>query len=428
MRRNIVIGIVLCLLAVPAAAAGKLDRDQIKSWLVKELKARGLAADKVSACKPNADHKVYKCTWHAEGEWPGEVPYECHGHARYDVKARDWWVSACHNRIPAEIPLNPEPGPRPLFGFNQDWFYHQNLLPQAKLAGSDVARQALAWNGVERTPGDYNWASYDLFYASAMAAGERPLFTLLAAPCWAQAHPKACYHGHNRRHPSPAHYDDAADFMLAAARRYPGAVGLEVWNEPNWKAFWGSDPDPRAWGRLVKAVAARVHSDPAVDVPVVSGGPAPFGSNRASKTNMPQHRFLAKAYKTGGPQASDAIGAHPYPYRPWRDDYVGSVRAKLEEIDDVMRHRGDADKPIWVTETGVSTDNGFTRVQQGKALAAIYRMLRRVTHPIPVVIFHRFADTRGHFRGGIDHFGIIDSDGKRKPAYCAVVQVLGLDC
>jgi hypothetical protein len=428
MRKTILVGLagLLLLLVGASAASAKLDRDQLKSWLVKELQGRGLAVDKVGYCKPNAAHDVYSCVWHAEGEWPGEVPYECHGHARYEVKSRDWWVSACHNRIPTEIPLLPNPGPPPLVGFNQGWTEQPSLLGDAARAGSEVVRQNLSWDGVERNQGSYDWNTYDAFYRNALANGQLPLLLFVNAPCWAQAHPSDCLHGDDRMHPSPAHYDDAANFALAAARRYPLAIGLEVWNEPNWKYFWGSSPDPRAWGRLVKAVADRLHSA-GVQMPVVSGGLIPLNQNHDTDSAMPQRKFLLRAYKTGGPQAADAIGTHPYPYRPWNDDYVGSVRAKLAEIDDVMGHHGDADKPIWVTETGVSTDNGFTLAQQGQALAAIYRTLLRVDHPIPVVIFHRLADTP-YMNGSTDHYGLIDHAGHRKPAYCDVAAVLDHPC
>jgi len=85
---------------------------------------------------------------------------------------------------------------------------------------------------------------------------------------------------------------------------------------------------------------------------------------------------------------------------------------------------------MWVTETGVSNtgDEGFSADQQADALARMYTLFRRIAHPIPLVVYHRFVDQPGHTRVKGQGYGVVSGGGQPKPAYCAVAAARDKPC
>jgi hypothetical protein len=413
--------------AAPAQAGNENDPKysdkRLAKWLKNELRGDGLEPKGVSSCRPKRGKKVMVCKWRARGVFPGEIPYECAGKARFFVKKKQWEVDPCNNINEPMIPLRAEAGPHPLFGFNDDWVQQAGKLDTLAGSGSNVARTGLYWDAVQPTSFNVRvWAVFDALYASMLARGIRPLFILYAAPCWAQA--GSCRQG---AHPAPEYYDELADFAARAAQRYPQAVGIEVWNEPNYEIYWGGTPDPEAYGEMLKAVVPAIKAaNP--NMPVVTAGLSPHINDVADA--MAYETFLRRAYATGGPQLADGIGTHPYPNRRYVEDFLGNIRVNLFRYLRVMSEYGDASKPMWVTETGVSNegDEGFSPDQQADALARIYDLMRRIDHPIPLVVFHRFVDQPGHPRVKEQGYGVVTGNGSPKPAYCAVAAARDRPC
>lgn len=72
--------------------------------------------------------------------------------------------------------------------------------------------------------------------------------------------------------------------------------------------FKRADHAPLAYGEMTREVAIPVHgANPSM--PVISAGLAPLSND--GPEGMAYDRFLRKANETGGPQLTDAIGAHP---------------------------------------------------------------------------------------------------------------------
>jgi len=418
--------VLLLALTAPAGAGNENDPkytdEQLKKMVKHELRELGLTPKGVSNCRPKRGKKVMVCKWRAEGLWPGEVAYECVGKARMVVRTKKWRVDPCVNLHEPMVPLLAEPGPHPVFGYNEDWIAQAGRLNLLSAGGGDVARTGMYWDAVEQdSPSGRYWAPFDGIYAQMHALGIRPLWVLEAAPCWAQA--GECQRG---AHPSSDHLDEFAAFAVRVAKRYPDSLGLEVWNEPNWSLYWGGDPDPQQYGQMVADVATAVHQD-APGVPVITGGLSPHINSGGGA--MGYAEFLSQAYQTGGPQLADAIGTHPYPNRRYVEDYLGNIRVNLYRYLQVMQEFGDGAKPMWVTETGTSTteDDGFNADQQADALAKMYTQFRRIEN-IPVVIFHRFVDQPGYWKVNERGFGVIDAGGNPKPAYCTVAAARDQPC
>jgi hypothetical protein len=428
-RRSLLLAGALVLLLPAAAEASDYSDRQLKRSLRSELKDRGLEPKRISRCSPKRDGDVYVCRWRAKGLFPGEVPYKCSGKARFIVERKRWKVEKCDNELDPMVPLMPEPGPHPVFGFNDNWTDHANTTdstaPQgypaaAAGAGSDVLRQSLLWAKVEQDQGTYNWVGlgYDSFYDFHLQRrGMRPIWVLHSTPCWARSGP--C---DQDAPPPPEHLDEFVDFAAAAARRYPATAGFEVWNEPNFEQFWSGGPDPVLYAEMLKKVAAAVHEvNPGI--PVIAAGLAPITVDKKSGINehgMDYERFLREAYRAGGPQSADAIGAHPYPFGSYQDDFLGEIRVNLYRYLRVMAEFGDAAKPIWVTEVGIATWRGFTDLEQADALVRMYALFRRIAN-VPVLIFHRFLRESNGTGYGVWSRGPPWGSGTgATPAYCAI--------
>ena len=400
-----------------SGADPKVSDKKLKKLLKKELAAKGLTVKGISACKPKGKKKII-CRWRAAGKFPGDIAYECAGRAVYAVKKKTFTIDPCNNVMEPQMPLKSAPGPHPLFGFNEDWNLHLDKFDLIPPIGANIARQGLFWEAVERNPGQpYDWSEMDAMYNGFLARGIRPLWVLYAAPCWAQS--GTCQSG---AHPAEAFYDEFAAFAAAAAVRYPEAIGFEIWNEPNFRLYWGGDPDPESYARMIQTVAPAIKAaDPTV--PVLTAALSPHINSEPNA--MAYVEFLRRVYDTGAPKLTDAIGTHPYPNRRFSEDYLGNIRVNLYRTFNIMQNNGDAAKPIWVTETGVSNtgeDESFTPDQQAQALAQIYELLRLIDHPIPVVVYHRFRDKPNDPRIKEQGYGVINPDGGLKPAYCSIAR------
>jgi hypothetical protein len=165
-------------------------------------------------------------------------------------------------------------------------------------------------------------------------------------------------------------------------------------------------------------------------MPVITAGLSPHQNDVGDA--MAYEGFLRRAYATGGPQLADGIGTHPYPLRQYHEDFLGAIRIDLYRYLRVMNEFGDGNKPMWVTETGVSNEGegeeAYSHEQQADALTQIYTLMRRIDHPIPFVGFHRFVDQPGHSRVKERGYGVVAGNGQPKPAYCAVAAARERPC
>lgn len=416
--------------SAPGSTEHGVNRARLAAKAQRVVEARnGIEVLRISRCGPRRRHgrldfSRWVCEWRAAGAYPGDVPYACAGTATWKRRRDRWRVERCRNSRQPEVALLATPNPPPTFGYNDDWIFQSNAaLDLLDQGGGQVARTGLAWSGVERQPGAYDWYGSDVLYAKLLERGSRPLWTVLDAPCWAQPDPGACERGDNQHHPAPQHYDEFARFAAAAAVRYPEAIAIEIWNEPNYPRFWGGWPDPDAYAKLLSTAAAAIH-EAAPAISVVSGGLSPHADSDRRAIGFSS--FLNRLYEQGAIQRADAIGIHPYPGVGPNEDYVGDVRVYLGKVQNVIALHDDSDRPLWATEFGVSTagEHAFDPGLQATALIELYELLRRVQGmSIPVAVVHSLVDpSLGGREGG---FGVVRQSLEPKPAYCALSAVRG---
>ncbi|PCD03506.1 beta-xylosidase [Sphingomonas spermidinifaciens] len=180
-----------------------------------------------------------------------------------------------------------------------------------------------------------------------------------------------------------------------------------LWNEPNNKSHWdmGLDPDWSHFAAHVKAAGDAIHAvNPAMTR--VLGGMSPIDPH-----------WLKKIEAHGALDAVDVVAVHGFPL-DWNLWPLDQWPAKIDEIATVT------DKPIWVTEVGVSSF-GAEEVQvfglertaallRGKAERVFWYSLFDLPKSWGAETRHREAEGSSYYR----HFylGLIREDGSPKPA------------
>ncbi|HYI82968.1 MAG TPA: hypothetical protein VEX11_07130, partial [Acetobacteraceae bacterium] len=313
--------------------------------------------------------------------------------------------------------------PRPfLFGLNDPHFEDVDTDRALRLhqrLGSTIARVGLPWRSVQPQPGGFGWGYGDRVYRALTARGIRPVFVVSQAPGWAQSDafvldclddPNA---GRCQRPPGSGHLGDFARFTAAVAARYPRLAAIEVFNEPNLGNFnWHPTADPEHYAGVLRAARDGVRSVRG-DLPVISGGitllPQP-----PVKGMLGGEEFLSRMYAAGARGAMDGIGLHPYPGR--RSPTERRANLLVDQVRGVRDRNGDRDVPLWITETGYTTQgpSAVSEATQAEWLPEqVTRLLR--APDVAAVLVHTLADSA--LPGNSGGFGLTHRDLSPKPVF-----------
>lgn len=329
--------------------------------------------------------------------------------------------------------------PRPLVGFNT--YINGLTVGLARRVGATVQRTFVPWSAVEAVRGTWSWGETDRQYAAARRAGIRPLLVALYAPCWAR--PSSGCAPQTNGPPDPAFDADWRDFARRLAARYPRALGIEIWNEPNLRQVFTPDADPVRYTQLLKDAYQAVKAvDP--DMPVISGGLLAGDVEADSVAGKGDRTFLRGMLAAGAGRWMDAIGVHPYPSQRRPDGtqrwQAASALRTVRHLHAIAAAAGFGRLPVWITEVGESTATqpGFppavTPAQQARDLVAIIRAATR-SRLVRVLVIHTLGDARptpaqpatgdAAYNGVNSGFGVFDADLHPKPAACAIGRELG---
>src|SRR3954453_16236774 len=195
-----------------------------------------------------------------------------------------------------------------------------------------------------------DWGRLDETVAGAAARHLTVLPVLVTSPAWAAIPPST-------QASPPRNPADYSRFAATVVRRY-GPNGAfwaqhpelraqpvhhwQIWNEPNFRAFWRPKNWPRPYVTLLRAARKSIKAvDPTARI--VLGG-------------LPQQSWIAirKIYEAGGRGLFDIAAIHPFTSR-----VTGAVEI-VRRAEDVMREFHDGRKPVWLTEITWPSSRGHT--------------------------------------------------------------------
>jgi hypothetical protein len=299
---------------------------------------------------------------------------------------------------------------------------------RVRATGARYIREEFRWEDLEPRQGRWSWGATDRLMTNAARRGIRVLPLLFTTPSWA--------HRSGISFPSdPATF---GTFAAALARRYgPGGgfwrrhrglngslapAWFELWNEPFLERFSSGGVDPARYAAMVQAAAgagraanSRTRWLMAVDLA--------YDDTRGN-----EHSWLDALYDAA-PNLNDGfdgVAVHPYSFLPptatdrldirYRFDRVGAISDQLDE-------HGARDKPIWITELGWSTcsrrpdcvDEGA----QARNIRDAFRLVRgEYRDRVRALFVYHLRDSGIRPRNDPQgYFGLIRSDGSRKPAW-----------
>lgn len=293
---------------------------------------------------------------------------------------------------------------RPLpFGFNENYPF---LLDGATLeekveltaaAGGTLAHTSLDWRCFEPARDVWDeecWSAHQAFYDQALAAGVTPLFSLIAAPEWAWAHPcRRRVSANCVMPPARSEDDEWREFAGAVAGRFPQAI-FEVWNEPNQTSFWNGRPQPARYAELVRLAYRAVHRG-SPTATVLAG--AVVGTNQTTSKTFGSSKYLRSAFRSGKGlrRNMDGLSFHLYGLTQGlgRDDYFSKTTSRIRKL--AQRYLAPERRNLWITETGTSTKppERQSARRQKSLLWGVWRNLdrRRIFEGL---VFHRLIQPK----------------------------------
>ncbi|PJF36582.1 MAG: hypothetical protein CUN49_04625 [Candidatus Thermofonsia Clade 1 bacterium] len=226
-------------------------------------------------------------------------------------------------------------------------------LRMVREMGATAIVEFFPWAYIQPREGIYDWHHPDRIIRMARQQGLTVIARLGVVPSWAR--PDARLQPTSLNYLPPERYDDYAAFVAAFAARYRDAVTHIIpWNEPNLYFEWGyRRVSPEEYVALLKKVYEAAHAaNP--EVQILGAALAPTLEPEDGANGMSDLIYLRRIYAAGGGAYFDALAVHTYgftapPEAPPAPDQLNFRRFEL--LLDIMRQFGDADKPVYITES-----------------------------------------------------------------------------
>jgi beta-xylosidase len=182
---------------------------------------------------------------------------------------------------------------------------------------------------------------------------------------------------------------------------------VKIWNEPNNKSHWNPELDPEwmLFARMARLAGQAIAAENPL-LPRVLGGMSPIDPG-----------FLQRLERLEALDEIDVVAVHGFPL-DWNLWSIDEWPAKIAEIEAVT------DKPVWVTEAGVSSF-GSEEVQAwgvrktaellvGRTPRIHWYSLYDLPKTWEATTRHKEAEGSSYYRHF--HMGLLREDGSPKPA------------
>jgi hypothetical protein len=228
------------------------------------------------------------------------------------------------------------------------------VLDEITAAGIGWIRIDFVWALVELDRDEFDWRRYDRLIDDTEARGLRVFATLQGTPQWATS--GSLFSG------VPDDPRDWQDFCYRAASRYRGRIhAWGMWNEPNLGRFWQGTRSEYIEEILIPGAHGVRAADP--DVTIVAADLAHLSSGDWDD-------WLEQIVRDAG-SVIDVVAHHVYPsgsghWEVTEDlDEDGSWPWDPPSVREVLGGNGWFDRPFWLTETGLQSDDYGEATQAG---------------------------------------------------------------
>lgn len=309
----------------------------------------------------------------------------------------------------------------------------KSAFPLYRSLDVDVLHYVINWASVAPTPPEdlrdptdpaYRWpADLDFAIEQGRRNGVQILAMVEYAPRWANGDRDMTW--------APNRAQDYADFVYAAARRYPGIRRWMIWGEPSRQAQFNPMPKnspvgPRRYARLLdRAYGALKRADPRNIV---------IGGNTFTVGDVSPADFIRwMRLPNGKPPRLDWFGHNPFSTRfPELKDGplcsncrdFGDIDTYIREIRRTYRRIGRKPK-LWLSEWTIQSDHAsdvfqfyVSREAQANWVRAGYR-IARTTPYVAGLGWYQLQDERGPEGGVSRNWGLMTLSGERKPSFFA---------
>jgi hypothetical protein len=295
--------------------------------------------------------------------------------------------------------------------------------------GVDTLQMSVSWADVAPSrpavptdPADpaYRWSpEIAAALAEASRRGIRLALLVVNAPPWANGGRPPIW--------APQRPQDYADFVTAAARRYPSVRRWMIWGEPNRDDRFqpNRENDPiaaRTYARLLDAAYGALKRESPANR--VIGGMTWTGGTSKPATFLRQMRLA-----NGRPPRLDWFGHNPFPYRfpKLSEPPIGLGFRDISDVDtfsgEIARVYG-RNVPLWLSEYTIQSDRGsatfatfVTQAAQARYVTAGYAIADELGSAVAGLGWLALLDEPPSPTSA--NWGLLTYGLQRKPAFAA---------
>lgn len=234
----------------------------------------------------------------------------------------------------------------------QSYADHSLYCDHLIASGVKWVRIAPEWGSIETAKGQYNaayLAKLDAIVDRLHAADVSVLWILCYTAPWASSRPDLVWPAITRH--KPQNWADWEDYVAFITSRYADKIThWEVWNEPDHGGFWKDSVAD--YHELLRRAHLKIKAASPANTVLLGGLAMTAGSGSGDSfglgTFLDQLLALDQPGTTGPSRAFDVFNYHAY------GDYARHVRMHAGMRDVIEKHGLHA-RPVWITETGYST-------------------------------------------------------------------------